>query len=70
MAEQIWESMLCKACDVLYPTVWISRIRSVIDARALSDCSFGNAIENDYDAIILRINHIQRSEDCSLFWGL
>ena len=47
----------------------VFRYRSRMDIKALRDYSFGNVIQNDYDAIISRINHVQRSEESSLFIG-
>ena len=48
----------------------ISIFKSTIDAIALNDYSFGNAIEKDYVAIISSNNHVQSSEETSLFVGI
>ena len=46
------------------------RFRATIDAIALSDYSFGDVIDNDYDAILARIMFVQNSEESSLFTRL
>ena len=48
----------------------MSRFRGTIDAIALRVYSFGDVIDNDYDAIIARIMYVQNSEESSLFTGL
>ena len=48
----------------------MSRFRTTIEAIASRDYSFGDMIDNDYDAIIARIMYVQNSEESSLFTGL
>ena len=48
----------------------MSRFRTTINAIALRDYSFGDVIENYYDAIIAKMIYVHNFEESSLFPGL
>ena len=59
-----------KNCESLCSVRQMSWFRSKIDALDLSEHSFGNLIEKNFNAIISTINHVLSSGDSSLFTGL
>ena len=54
---------MCTLCGCL-------EIKKTTVSKALSEYSHGNVIENDYEAIFSRFNHVQNYEESSLFIGL
>ena len=68
----LWLNNCESPCFVRHKTYFMrmSRFRATIDAIALRDYSFGDVIDNDYDAIIARIMYVQNSEESNLFTGL